>query len=760
MKKSIVFIGTLFIGYYLPAQQKNIIGFVCDSLSKQPVDGATVIVNPGSRTEITDETGRFVIRDATSFMTHVIISAIGFQSRNLYLVNGLALQTIKLVRQQTKLADVVVTASSKNPYKALAETDIEMRGVANSQEVLRMVPGLFIGQHQGGGKAEQIFLRGFDADHGTDISIHADGIPVNMVSHAHGQGYADSHFIIPETIERATFNKGPYDAEKGDMATSGYLDFNTANSIPNNTIKLEAGQFHTYRALGMVNLLGEKAKVKHQSWYIASEYSFSNSYFDDPQHFKRFNFFTKFNYKLSGNQALTISASKFHSSWFACGQIPERAIDSGLVSYYGALDRNEGGVTGRTNVNILLSSSLSNGDLIKNQLYYSRYKFDLHSNFTFFLIDSVNGDEIRQREARNLLGYNGSYEHKSNIGSTRITSRVGINIRLDATEHTELSHTRNRYTLLNEVKLGNIIELGTGIYINETIRFNNRWYVDAGLRFDQFNYSYDNLFAGDATLKKTGVYKAANHIFSPKLSVNYQADRQTEFYCSVGKGFHTNDARVVVAEPSQTLPAAYGADLGIVYKPFRNLLVHAACWYIYLRQEYVYAGDGATVDFSGRTQRFGIDLSTRYQPVRFIFVDVDLNVAHGRSLGEEKGNNYIPLAPAWSSSAGINFINKVGWNAGIRYRYLSKRPANENYSLTCEGYFVNDLVIKHKRPRYEYGLIINNLFNVQWRETQFETVTRLKNEQSPVDGISFTPGTKFAAKISASYFFGGKSIDK
>jgi len=246
MKKSIVLINALFISYFLPAQQNKLTGVIVDSITNQPIFGATIFLNPGGKSISADEVGRFLLNNFSATIIHLTISAIGYEQRYFAIVPNSREQIIKMKRQQTKLSDVLVISYSGNPYKVLAETDIGMRGVANSQEVLRMVPGLFIGQHQGGGKAEQIFLRGFDADHGSDISIHMDGIPVNLVSHAHSKGYADSHFIIPETIERATFNKGPYDAEKGDQATAGWLDFNTVNKLSNNTVKLETGQFSTY----------------------------------------------------------------------------------------------------------------------------------------------------------------------------------------------------------------------------------------------------------------------------------------------------------------------------------------------------------------------------------------------------------------------------------------------------------------------------------------------------------------------------------
>ncbi|HTD41078.1 MAG TPA: TonB-dependent receptor [Mucilaginibacter sp.] len=754
-KRFICFAIALFITNTLFAQQKSINCRVVDSTTNVPVSGATIIFSPDNKITGTDEVGRFAFKTGLlASIKTITISAIGYERKTFNIEDFKPDQIIVLSQHETQLADVVIRSDGENPYKAISETDIKMRGVSNSQEVLRILPGLFIGQHQGGGKAEQIFLRGFDADHGTDIGLFVDGLPINMVSHAHGQGYADSHFIIPETIESTTFKKGPYDAEKGDLVTSGFVDFHTADAISNNTVKLEAGQFNTYRVLAMVNLLDDKAKANGQSWYAASEYRYSDSYFDNPQHFKRFNFFTKYKGKLSEQNTLTLSASTLYSTWFASGQIPDQAIDKGIVGFYGALDPNEGGVTSRTSINAQLLTTTGNNDIIKNQLYYSRYKFDLHTNFTFFLVDAVNGDEIRQKEARNLYGYNGSYTHEGYLGSTKVTTDIGINARLDVTDSSELSHTKDRYTLLNRVKLGNITEFSAGAYIRETFRFNEKFSINVGLRFDQFYYKYNNLFAGDTTLHGVGVYKANNNIVSPQLNFYYQATDKIEIYLTMGKGFHSNDTRAVVAVNGlQTLPAAYGSDLGTVFKPASNLLINAAVWYIYLQKEYVYGGDGGTVDFSGRTQRFGFDFSARYQPIKTIFFDLDLNYAHGRSLDNHTGQNYIPLAPVFSSTAGITYINKIGFNGSLRYRYLGNRPANADYSLTARGYFVNDLVLNYTKPKYEMGLTINNLFNVKWKETQFDTVTRLQHEATPVDGIAFTPGTKFAAVAHVTYFF-------
>jgi len=574
-----------------------------------------------------------------------------------------------------------------------------------------------------------------------------------MVSHAHGQGFADSHFIIPETIGDTRFKKGPYYAEKGDFCTTGYVDFHTKNALPSDMVKVEGGMFNTYRVVAMANLLDGSRKQDPQSWYAATEYRYSNGYFDNPQHFTRLNLFTKYNDQLSANTTLSFSASALYSKWNASGQIPDRAVSEGITGWFGALDPMEGGVTSRTNLNVQLSHSLHNGDLIKQQLYYSYYTFDLHTNFTFFLSDTVNGDEIRQKESRNLYGYNGSYEHVGYIGDARLTTEAGITIRADATHNTELSHTKDRYITLQHIKLGDITEVNGAVYLNETLRLNDRWSINAGLRFDKFSYRYNNKLATDSTLRGAGIYKTCDHIASPKLSFYYHANPRTEFYLTTGKGFHSNDARAVVAlKGTQSLPAAYGADLGTVFKPASNVLINAALWYIYLQQEFVYGGDGGTVDFSGRTARMGFDLSGRYQPAASLYFDLDLNYAHDRSLADPKGKNYIPLAPVWSSTGGVTYSAGHGLNGSLRYRYLADRPANEDYSLTARGYFITDMVLNYTRTKYEVGLTFNNLLNRRWKETQFATNTRLKGETQPVDEICFTPGTPFAVSLHCTLY--------
>jgi outer membrane receptor protein involved in Fe transport len=647
------------------------------------------------------------------------------------------------------LPSVTVSMDPGQQLSAISKADIALRRINNSQEVLRIVPGLFIGQHAGGGKAEQIFLRGFDIDHGTDINITVDGMAVNMVSHAHGQGYADLHFVIPELIENVQFKKGPYHADKGNFATTGHVDFRTRNMLRQDMLKFEAGMFDTYRGVAMLNVLSGKMQQKGHSAYLASEYMFTNGYFDNPQDFNRLNLFGKYYGRLNARNTLDVSASFFSSSWNASGQIPERAVNEGLISYFGAIDANEGGETGRSNVNVQLLTEFKNGNRLKNQLYYTAYDFELYSNFTFFNIDSINGDQIKQKEKRSLAGYNGSYTNVKYAGKIKLTSEIGATIRYDRTTNSELSRTKNRTQIITPLKLGNIHELNTGMYVDETIRLNEKFSINAGLRWDGFYVSYLD------KLNNNTLSKAQKGMLSPKLNFYYYPNERTSIYLTTGKGFHSNDTRVVVQTGGrEILPAAYGADLGIILKPAHNLLLNAAAWYLYLEQEFVYVGDEGIVEPSGKTRRQGLDVSIRYEPVKRLFIDADVNYCMARAINEPKGANYIPLAPVFTSTGGVTYKTSMGLNGSLRYRYMYDRPANEDKSVVAKGYFINDLVVNYTRPRYELSITVQNIFNVKWKETQFDTESRLKDEPEPVSEIHFTPGTplfiKFGVMVNLS----------
>jgi outer membrane receptor for Fe3+-dicitrate len=617
--------------------------------------------------------------------------------------------------------------------------------VNSSQEVLRKVPGLFIGQHAGGGKAEQIFLRGFDVDHGTDVSISVDGMPVNMVSHAHGQGYSDLHFVIPETINKIDFGKGGYYAQEGDFNTAGYVNFETKDYLKESSISASAGQFNTLRTVGLFDLL---ENTKNQNAYVALEYIATDGPFESPQNFNRLNLFGKYVMYSPENDKLTLTASHFTSRWDASGQIPQREVDNGNMTRFGAIDDTEGGETERTNFNVTFDNYISDDTKLSANAFYSHYAFELYSNFTFFLEDPVNGDQIKQKEDRNIFGVNAAITHTTDLGGIELNLSSGFGVRHDVVDDVELSRTLNRRTTLENIQLGDINQTNIDAFVKAEFEL-GKVKIAPALRLDYFKFLYnDALQTNYETLSET---KA---ILSPKLNFFYNAKDNLQLYLKSGLGFHSNDTRVVVANGGEDiLPRSYGADFGSVWKPFPKLVVNSALWYLFLEQEFVYVGDAGIVEPSGKTRRYGLDLGLRYQLTDWLFLDSDATFTNARSTEEPSGKNYIPLAPDFTFTGGLSVNNLDGFSGGIRLRYLDDRPANEDNSIVAEGYFVTDFNVNYDFKAITLGLAIENVLDVDWNETQFATESRLRNETRPVEEIHFTPGTPFFIKATVTYTF-------
>ncbi|WP_413997995.1 TonB-dependent receptor [Flavobacterium sp. W1B] len=658
--------------------------------------------------------------------------------------NGFAQDVKKTEADTIHLGKIII--NNADFRKQVMQVDLKMAPVNSAQDILRKVPGLFIAQHAGGGKAEQIFLRGFDNDHGTDISVTADGIPVNIVSHAHGQGYADLHFLIPETIKDIDFGKGAYYAEKGDFNTSGYVNFTTFDRLENNLFKIEGGSFNTMRAVTMLNLLSRDAKDKN--FYVAGEFNYSDGPFDIKQNFNRINVLAKYNQWIDSKQYISILGSTFSSGWNASGQIPERAVAQGIIDRWGSIDPTEGGSTSRTNLAVNYRYLINENEEVSSNLFYSRYKFNLFSDFTFFLNDPVNGDEIEQTDNRSIYGFDNKYIHRYALENSKITWTSGMGLRFDDIKDLQLSHVFQRDLLLNRLSDVAATEINMHAYTTMDWKI-GQWTINPAVRIDHFVFNlHDRLNSIPA-----GQDASATRV-SPKLNISYAQNSNLQWYLKSGMGFHSNDVRVVVQQQGkEILPYSIGSDLGVIIRPTKNMIIQPALWYIFLQQEFVYVGDEAVVEPSGKTRRLGADLSLRYQPFSWLYIDSDINYAHARAIEQPRGEDYIPLVPALTSTGGVAIKTPSGFSANLRYRYMDSKPATEDNSVTARGYFVNDLVLAYGKKSWEVNLLVQNLFNTKWNEAQFETETRLKNESNPVSDLCFTPGTPFAVKAGLSYKF-------
>ena len=746
MKAKMIQLTCIFISVFFSFtafSQTTIKGHVFDKESYQPIENVTIQILNRNMHDHSNKNGYFYIGGVQKGDT-LEFDCLTYQKQQLIFKGSDTTLQIFLSKEIYQINEITISSQLKQ-LNSISTIDLTVKPVNTAQEVLRKVPGLFIAQHQGGGKAEQIFLRGVDNDHGTDIAISADGIPVNLVSHAHGQGYADCHFIIPETIKKIDFGKGPYYTDKGDFCTTGYVNYKTFDRLDKNKLSLEVGQFNTLRTVGLFKLMD----LPTQSAYVATEYFLSDGPFIKPQNFHRINLFGKYHALIGTKNFLTLSVSNFNSKWGASGQIPERAVKEGIITRFGSIDSSENGETARTNISIKQTYLLDSKRNIENFVYFSKYNFELYSDFTFFLNDSVNGDLIRQKENRTIYGYSSVFNDMFNLGNIRMKLSTGIGGRFDNIYNDELSHTNGHLTTLEQKSLGDIFELNE--YGFTDLKFEtNRWTFNTGARVDYFKFNYNDKLSKHNPQTKS----VQSIIVSPKLNILFSPNKNWQFYLKSGKGFHSNDTRVVVAENGiKTLPAVYGADIGFISKNFNKIILNASLWYLFMQQEFVYSGDEAVVEPNGRTERYGADFSARFEVTPSIYTLLDVNYAHPRFLDLPEGKNFVPLAPVLTSTGGIFLKDFKRFSGGINFRYMSDRPAIEDNTFRASGYFVTDCMLDYNIKNFSIGFNIENLFNTEWNEAQFLTETRLKNETSPISDICYTPGTPFNFKVRMSVTF-------
>lgn len=729
----------------------SISGIVRDATTQLELGGATVELVDKDKVAYTNELGVFSFVGLPAGQYTIQVSYLAYAT---VILEGVTVTDdstqplrINLEPENVNLPDVVISAKAIDPFAVISQLDIKTRPVNSGQELLRMMPGLFIAQHAGGGKAEQIFLRGFDIDHGTDLAIQVDGMPVNMVSHAHGQGYADLHFVIPEIIQSIDLRKGPYSARDGNFATAGAVELTTTNRLARNFAKAEAGSFDTYRLVSGLNLLPQGGD-NQASAYIASEGIFTDGYFDSPQNFYRVNTLAKYHNPFDGRQKLTATFSAFSSRWDASGQIPQRAVDQGLITRFGAVDDTEGGQTSRINANIQHQYFLNPSTQIESQIFYSKYDFELYSNFTFFARDPINGDQIRQKEDRHLFGYRSRVLKQTQFLGLPLNAELGWQLRFDRSNDNELSYTRNRTTTLENVQLGDVTELNAAAYGEANLQLLPTLRLQAGLRYDRFRFQYL-----DQAKTAYEQLSTSDGILSPKLSLFYQVTNGWQLYARAARGFHSNDTRLILEqEVGSSLPAGISYDLGALFRTGSRLVWQVNAWQLDLEQEFVYVGDEGVVEPSGETIRRGLEGMARWQIGQNFFADGNLTYTHARSKTTDEADR-IPLAPIWTSTGGLSYSPAEGWKASIRYRFLGDRPADEANSLTASGYFLLDANLGYEGRNYFIGLSAENILNEAWNEAQFATETRLFDEVEATEEIHFTPGTPFSLRGKVVLYF-------
>ncbi|MDQ3265750.1 MAG: TonB-dependent receptor, partial [Myxococcota bacterium] len=551
-----------------------------------------------------------------------------------------------LASQPTPVKTLETVVTARREFTAASSSvvrdrDFLLRPHPRPADILQVVPGLYVNQHAGGGKANQLFLRGFDADHGTDVLLTVDGVPVNMVSHGHGQGYADLNWIIPELIQRVEVAKGPYSAQHGDFATAGAINLVTRDDFQTHQVTLGGGSFQTYRAL-----LVASPRVGQLRTLIAGNVYGTNGPFESPERLERFSLFTKVSGRLAENATLSLILNSYSSGWNASGQVPLREVTLGRLARFGSIDPTEGGNSQRHSAQVSLGVRTEDQGELQLMAYVAQYRLNLFSNFTFFSGDPVHGDMIEQHDARLFGGFSGRYRFSRTLGPVAFETSFGVQLRTDAIENA-LHHSLARERLDTRVD-ASIREGSLGLYAQEDVRLTPWLRAILGLRADSFGFDVEDRLEDTATLGSgtSGVRQAS--LLSPKASLVFSAIPSTELYANFGSGFHSNDARGVVRrqEPVTPLTRALGMELGARSFLFDRVDLAGAVYLLDLASEIVWVGDEGTTEARGPTRRIGAEAELRVKILPWLFADASVSSA---TYVENAGNaDAVALAPRTS----------------------------------------------------------------------------------------------------------------
>jgi TonB family protein len=630
---------------------------------------------------------------------------------------------------------------------AVQARDFALRPIDSVQDVLRVTPGLVLVQHSGGGKANQYFLRGFDADHGTDLALSFDGVPVNLVSHAHGQGFSDTNFIIPEVIDRVEITKGPYFAAQGDFATAGAVNMIARDDFERSSV---AAGFVTspghgapgYRALALASPHFETLPLKAA---FAAEMGRTNGPFEHRDGWDRYKLWNKVTYAPSPAVTLSLTEMSYAGNWHGSGQIPDRAVAEGLVSRFGSLDPDEGGNTARHQVFASAHFRPGEGRELKLLAYAGTYRFNLFSDFTLALNDPVNGDEIEQVDRRTFYGAKVTYRSLRRLGGQGVSfdTTLGAEIRNDDI-HEELWHTAHREHL-GALRSNDVHESLMGVFASEEVAPWPWLRAHVGGRADLLSFAVDDrLGSADPAAPRSGVDAA--HQLSPKASLVAtplaRSSVSWDLYANYGHGFHSNDVRGRFSVPDVTpLTRAVGEELGTRARLWGRWDIAAALWRLHLASETLWNGDDGTTAVGDATLRRGLELETRYEILPWLAADLDLTFSRSQFSRDGSNGRGLALAPKRTWAGGLSARHDLGpgtGRAGLRFYGIGDRPATDDGALVAPGFTQVDLHVGYRHRWFDVAFDVENLLDAAFRSAQFATVSRLPGE--PLPGGAVPPG--------------------
>jgi len=626
---------------------------------------------------------------------------------------------------------------------------IEARPTLRPGEILEYIPGVIITQHSGDGKANQYFLRGFNLDHGTDFRTEVDHVPVNMPTHAHGQGYSDLNFLIPELVSRVAYKKGPYFADEGDFSSAGAADINYYTQLKQGIGTLSAGSNAYVRAMA-----ANSANAGPGTLLYGVELVHNNGPWDNPENYRKANGVLRFSQGTNAD-GYTLSLMAYTGRWNATDQIAQRAVDQGL-SRFGAIDPSDGGLTSRYSVSFDRHKVLDNGGVFHMDAYAIKYRLKLFSNFTYFLDDQTNGDQFEQFDDRWVFGVTPSWIFTDKWAGRPVTNKFGADVRRDNIDIL-LGNTVQQQPLGAPTRTDYVQQTGTGLYYENTFQWTDTFRSVAGIRED-FYYAK---VTSDLN-ENSGTTRA--HITSPKLNLIYGPFSKTEYFLNYGQGFHSNDARgtTTTVDPStgqavQTVPAlvkSKGEEIGVRTEAIPKLQSSLSLWRLTLASELVFVGDAGTTQASRPSLRRGIEWSNRYLPKPWLIVDLDLSASRAQFTGNDPNasgvpGNYIPGAIDRVASFGVTAKDLGPWSASMFMRYFGPRPLIEDDSQRSASSLLWSARAAYKfDPRTHLTLDILNLFDRKANDIEYYYASQLKTETLPVNDHHFHPAEPRTFRLS------------
>ncbi|MBS1819773.1 MAG: TonB-dependent receptor [Acidobacteria bacterium] len=661
--------------------------------------------------------------------------------------------TVSAGRTFTNLADAadpaenLVGIAQSASQGAITAQQLETRPISRAGEVLETVPGIIVSQHSGEGKANQYYLRGFNLDHGTDFATTVAGMPVNMPTHAHGHGYTDLNFLIPELVSGVQYSKGPYFAEQGDFATAGAANINYANRVDRPLVRVVGGE-HSY---GRVLATGSTTKGPGTT-LGAVELEHNNGPWVSPDGFRKLNVVGRYT-RGDSVSGFSVTGMAYTARWNATDQIPARAVEAGALARFGNIDPSDGGSTSRVSGSLEWQRSTARS-LTKIAAFGIGYRLALFSNFTYFLDDPVNGDQFRQADHRFVSGARLTHKRMGRWGEHTVQNVFGVQARNDRIS-LWLDRTKAR-DILGTIRRDDVLQSSVAGFAENSIEWTSWLRTTAGLRVDAYRFDVN------AISEPINGGVAHSGIASPKGGIVVGPFRATEFYGNIGRGFHSNDARgaTITVAPGTGVPAdrvtplaaATGAEVGVRTVAIPHLQSSLSVWNLDLASELVFSGDAGTTEAGRPSRRHGVEFANYYHPFTWLTLDADVSLSRARFEDEDAVGSAIPGAVKTVVSAGVTLENVHRFYGSARLRYFGPRPLTEDDSVRSNATkLMNIEAGYHWSDRLRMSVDGLNILNTPDSDIDYFYTSRLPGE--PLGGVNdrhFHPALPRTFRVSLS----------